>query len=208
MTLALPAVGETAVFRKGPLELRLENHRGGLCVLTPHPQHPQRHYLGLPRDGSLELTVRAPEHRVRVHLRDRLTLASGGRLHGYVTVPLPHRLVWCRPNGSAEPLLEVAPKELQTSWLGEGPDGGYVHESESSFHLDRHGIAADTMAIVPLMLWNFGDQTITPENLTVSIRDRDLLELDGQIVIAPRRLRFGAEDQVVEQIRAIPRRSA
>ena len=208
MTLPIPAVGERAVFRKGPLELLLENHRGGLCVLTPHPQRPQRQYLGLPRTGSLELSVRAPEHKVRIMLRDRLTLAPGGRLHGYLTVPMPHRLLWRQPNGSGEPLLEVAPKELQTSWLGEGPEGGYVHECESSFHLDRHGVAANTMAIVPVLLMNHSDHTISPEFLTLSIRDRDLREVDDQIVIAPRRLRFGDEDQVDEEIRAIPRRSA
>ena len=208
MTLAIPPIGEKAVFRKGPMELLLENHRGGLCVLTPHPDRPQRQFLGLPQAGSLELAVRAPEHKVKILLRDRLTLAPTGRLHGYLTVPMPHRLLWRRPNGSAEPLLEVAPKELQTSWLGEGPQGGYVHECESSFHLDRHGITADTLAIVPVLLLNHSEHTISPESLTLSIRDRDLREVDGQIVISPRRLRFDDADSFDEEIRTIPRRSA
>ena len=208
MALAVPPVGERVTFRKGALSLILENHHGGLCVLTPHPQHPRRHMLGLPRDGSLELAVRVPEHKVRVVLHDRLTLAPQGRLHGYLTVPLPHRLLWRRPNGGAEPLLEVTPKELQTSWLGEGENGGYVHETESSFHLERRGLEADTWALVPVVLCNHGDHTLSPETLTLSIRERDLREIDGQVITSPRRLHLRGEERVDEQIRAIPRRSA
>ena len=99
MTLAIPRVGEATSIKKGPLELRLEHHHGGLCLLTPHSRAPKRHFLGLPPDGWLELAVRAPDYRIRVHLRDRLTLVSGGRLRGYVTVPLPHRLSWCSDSG-------------------------------------------------------------------------------------------------------------
>ncbi len=208
MILELPAIGEKAAFRKGPLELRLENHHGGLCVLSGRAESEQRHFLGLPEAGQLELLVRAPEHRVKVLMRDRLTLASGGRLHGYVTVPMPHRLVWRSAKGAVEPLLEVAPKELAMSWLGEGPEGGYVHDCGSSFHLERQGICADTMAIVPVVLWNDGEHMITPESLTLSIRDRDLREFDGQIVTSPRRLRFVDGGPVSEEIRGIPRRSA
>lgn len=208
MRLPIPAVGEATTIRKGLLELHLENHRGGLCLLTPQPQQPQRHFLGVPRKGSLELIVRAPDHRVRVHLLDRLTLAPGGRLRGYVSVPLPHRLMYCRPNGKTEPLLDVVPKELQTSWLGEGADGGYVHDTDSTFHLDRRDVAADTIALVPVVISNHSHHAISPEYLTVSIRERDIRELDGQIVTSPRRLHFGEEEKVDERIRALPRRSA
>lgn len=208
MLVAMPRVGEQARFVKGPLELLLENHKGGLCVLTPHPRHPRRHFLGLPKEGSLELAVHAPEYRIRVHLEDRLTLAPGGRLRGYLTVPMPHRLLWRRPNGGVEPLLDLSPKELRTSWLGEGPDGGYVHDAPSAFHIDRHELRAETVAIVPVVIWNHGDHVISPENLTISIRERDIREVDGQVVIAPRRLHFGESGMADERIRSLPRRSA
>ena len=208
MRLPIPPVGERAHFKKGRLELVLESSRGGLCLVTPKPEPSRRHFLGLPRDGFLELTVRAPEHRVRVHLQDRVTLASGGRLHGYLTVPLPHRLVWRRPDGETEPLLDVNPRELQTSWLGEGKDGGYILETESAFHLDRRGIRVATVALVPVVIANRCDHAVSPEDLTISIRDGDICELDGQIITAPRRLYIGEEDKIDEEIRPLPRRSA
>ena len=208
MTLPIPEVGATTKFTKGPLELQLEHQRGGLCLVLNDLDTPRRHFLGLPRRGVLELHVRAPEHRIRVHLEDRLTLASGGRLRGYVRVPMPHRLVWRRPDGKTESLLDVSPRELRTSWLGEGPDGGYVYDTDSLFHLDRHGIPAHTVALVPIVIANHSEDTITPEDLTISIRDRDIRQLEGQIITSPRRLCFGDRQRVDEKIRALPRKSA
>ena len=52
MSLPIPGFGERVTFKKGALELILENHRGGLCLLTPHPESPRRHFLGLPKKGS------------------------------------------------------------------------------------------------------------------------------------------------------------
>lgn len=208
MTLPIPEVGASTRFVKGPLELHLEHHRGGLCLVLSDKDTPRRHFLGLPRRGVLELHVRAPEHRIRVRLEDRLTLAPGGRLRGYLRVPMPHRLVWRRLNGKAESLLEVLPQELRTSWLGEGPEGGYVYDTDSLFHLDRHGIPAHTVALVPIVIANHSEDTITPEDLTISIRERDIRELEGQIVTSPRRLCFGEKQRVDEKIRGLPRRSA
>lgn len=214
MTLEIPREGERATFQKGPLSLLLENHRGGLCVVTPHPREqtgdvaPKRHFLGLPNEGCLELAVRAPDYRIRVQLTDRLTLVPGGRLRGYLSVPLPHRLSWCPLEGDPHALLEVAPKELRTAWLGEGVLGGYVHDTQSAFHLDRHGLRADTAALVPVVIINHSDAVLSPECLTISIRDRDIQELDGQIITSPRRLHFGERAQVEERIRSLPRRSA
>src|SRR5690606_8326669 len=192
--LPLPALGARVRFSKGPLELVIERHHGGVCVLTPHSDAQKRHYLGIPPGGRLELHARPPEFRVRVRLLDRVTLAPGGRLRGYVVVPLPHRLIFRREDGRSEPLLDVVPTELQTSWMGEGKDGGYLHETDSGFHLDRRGIVAQTVAIVPLVLTNHCEHAVSPEGLRISIRERDMREIDGQIVAAPRRLHFGDED--------------
>ncbi len=220
MTMGIPREGERATFQKGPLSLLIESHRGGLCVRTPHGNDlpndqaadprtpPKRHFLGLPKDGYLELAVRSPDYRVRVHLTDRLTVVPDGRLRGYLTVPLPHRLSWRRPDGRTDALLEVAPKELRTAWLGEGALGGYIHDAHSAFHIDRRGVRADTVALVPVVIINHSDHVLSPEVLTISILDRDIQELDGQIITSPRRLHFGEEAQFHERIRSIPRRSA
>jgi hypothetical protein len=208
MSLSIPQEGQTVKVSKGPLELVLRKERGALCLLTHEGDHEKRHLLGLPKSGHLELHVRAPEHRVQVHVTDAMTLAPGGRIRGYVAVALPHRLIWRRPNGKAEPLLDVLPRELKTSWLGEGSNGGYIHETESAFHLHRDEVRADILAMVPVLLLNACERTLSPVKLTISLRDRDLREVGDAIVASPRRLSFGDDDQVEEKIRPLPRQSA
>ncbi|MHC4814039.1 MAG: hypothetical protein ACYTKC_19965 [Planctomycetota bacterium] len=208
MSLPIPEEGQTVRISKGPLNLVLHKQRGALCLLTHEGEHEKRHLLGLPKSGHLELHARAPEHRIRVHVTDTMTLAPGGRIRGYVAVALPHRLVWRRPNGKAEPLLEVLPRDLKTSWLGEGTGGGYIHETESAFHLQRNEVRADIFAMVPVLLLNACEHTLSPVELTVSLRDRDLREVGDAIVASPRRLAFGDHDQVQETIRPLPRQSA
>jgi hypothetical protein len=105
-------------------------------------------------------------------------------------------------------LLEVLPRDLKTSWLGEGTGGGYIHETESAFHLQRNEVRADIFAMVPVLLLNACEHTLSPVELTVSLRDRDLREVGDAIVASPRRLAFGDHDQVQETIRPLPRQSA
>ena len=108
-----------------------------------------------------------------------------------------------------EPLLrEDALAELRGAVLGEGVDGGYVHETQSPFHLDRRELRADTVALVPVVIWNHCDHAISPDGLTISVRERDIRQIDGQIITSPRRLHFGEEEKVDERIRSLPRRSA
>ncbi len=208
MTLPIPGEGETVRINKGALSLVLQKQRGALCLLTHQGESEKRHLLGLPKAGQLELHARTPEHRIRVRVSDAITLAPGGRVRGYVAVALPHRLIWRRPNGRAEPLLDILPRELKTSWLGEGKDGGYIHETESAFHLQRDEVRADILAMVPVLLLNTCEHAVSPIALTVSLRDRDLREVGDAIVASPRRLTFGNNDQVEENIRPLPRRSA
>jgi hypothetical protein len=210
----MPEEGETIQVRKGPLSLVLRKERGALCLLTHQGDQEKRHLLGLPKAGHLELQARAPEHRIQVNISDAMTLAPGGRIRGYVAVALPHRLVWRRPDGKAEPLLDVLPRELKTSWLGEesgtgtGSGGGYVHETESAFHLQRNEVRADILAMVPVLLVNACERTLSPVKVTITLRDRDLREVGDAIVASPRRLSFGDHDQVAETIRPLPRQTA
>jgi len=208
MSLPIPEEGQTVRISKGPLSLVLRKERGALCLLTHQGDQEKRHLLGLPKAGHLELHARAPDHRIQVHVSDAMTLAPGGRIRGYIAVALPHRLVWRRPNGKIEPLLDVLPRELKTSWLGEGSGGGYIHETESAFHLQREEVRADILAMVPVLLLNACERTLSPDTLTISLRDRDLREVGDAIVASPRRLSFGDHDQVEETIRPLPRQSA
>lgn len=208
MSVPIPQEGQTLRVGKGPLHIVLRRERGTLCLLTHQGEHEKRHLLGLAKAGHLELHTHAPEHRVRVHITDVMTLAPGGRIRGYVAVALPHRLVWRRPNGKVEPLLEVLPRELKTSWLGEGSGGGYIHETESPFHLHRHDVRADILAMVPVLVVNACERALSPVTLTISLRDRDLHQVGEAIVAAPRRLFLGDQDHVEETIRPLPGKSA
>ncbi len=207
MSLPNPEEGQTVRVTKGPLDLVLRKERGALCLLTHRGKNEKRHILGLPKAGSLELHARAPEHRILVHITDAMTLAPGGRIRGYLTVALPHRLVWRRPDGKTEPLLEVLPRELKTSWLGEGSGGGYIHETESAFQLRRHDVQAEILAMVPVLLLNTCERALSPVKVTIGLRDRDLRVISGAIVASPRRLSFGNRDQIEETIRPWPART-
>lgn len=221
--IELPGPGETVRVAKGALELVFERRRGALMLVTKHgPQgdgnqtpattggagavEPKRHYLGLPRDGQLVLEAKAPELRVQVNLLDAITLAPEGRLRGYVAVPLPHRLLWMRKRGRTEPLLDIVPKELQTSWLGEGEEGGYVHETKSRFYVERGEADNVLAALVPVGLRNLASQTISPTKILLSLRDRDLLQIAGNIVAAPRRLDWLDNEEPRETLRPMPGR--
>jgi hypothetical protein len=201
MRLPVPASGATAHVDIGRVQIVLERNRAGVALLAHDGQQGQRHYLGLPREGSLGVAVRAPEFRIRIRIQDSLTLAPDGRLRGYVSVPLPLKLFWEQPGGRTESLLEVMPRELRTAWMGEGPNGGYMHEVTSRFYPDLRGLTVRGGSLVPIVLHNRSGRPLSPLEVIVSLRDRDLHECRGRIVAAPRRLVFNGSETPRESVR-------
>lgn len=199
----LPLPGETVRVERGRLHLLLEHKRGG-CLLVSHDGvRSRRYWLGLPSNGTLELRVRPPDHRVQVSVVDILCLAPGGRLRGYVVVPVVHRLVWVRPDGAAQALVDLPPPDLETAWLGEGEGGGYAHSTTSPFFAERRGVEADLSSLVPVSVRNDSDLVVRPPHLAITLRERDLLSVDGRIMAAPRRIVFISEDRQRELVRAL-----
>jgi hypothetical protein len=205
-TLAVPALGQASRLHLGDLQLVLERVRGALSLCAHDGVQARTHLLGVAGDGTLEVVAAAPRHPVRVGLRESVTLAPLARIRGYVSVPLPRRLAWRRADGREDVLLELVPSELRTQWLGEGAGGGYAHRAASSFLrlVNGHGPAHD--ALVPVTAVNAGAQRVRLGQLAVQLRDRDLRELRGRIVAAPRRLRFTGETEWTESVRDWPRR--
>ena len=204
--LPIPHLGQTQRLQLGDLQLVLERVRGALALCAHDGVQARTHLLGVPAGGTLEVVACAPRHPVRVGLREAVTLAPGARIRGYVVVPLPRRLVCRRGEGREDVLLEVVPADLRTQWLGEGSAGGYAHRSASSFLrvVNGHGPAHD--ALVPVTATNAGSQAVTLGQLVLQLRDRDLRELRGRIVAAPRRLRFTNDGTGDETVRGWPRR--
>ena len=196
---ALPARGEVRRLQRGRWQLIVEHGRRGLAVLAHDGRRSQRWWVGAPPEGELEIGVWTPRFPVRVTLTDLVTLASGGRLRGYVDVPLPYRVGVRLPNGEIEPLAELVPQSLQTSWLGQ--QVGYVHEVRARFALDMGGLGGDGDVVIPVSLRNATAGAITPEAVTLHLEHRELRELRARIVAAPRTLTFRGDELPRETVR-------
>ncbi len=197
MELRVPRKGQACRVQKGRLQVVLEQGRSGYMLVTHDGYEGRRHLLGLPDEGELWLLARAPEYRVVVELRDPVALAPGGRLRGYVALPLPHRVVWSSGGREETPLLEILPRDMATSWLEE--EQGYEHRVVSSFYSASAVPGEPTMALVPLVLCNRSQRSVVPTEVAVHLQDRDLHVLRGRIIAAPRRIAFtenGTEEHV------------
>ena len=199
--IALPAVGDTTRVERGRLHLLLEHRRGGYLLVSHDGVHSRRYWLGLPSAGTLELRVRPPDYRVQVQVQEVICLAPGGRLRGYVAVPLLHRLAWVRPDGQAQALVDLPPADLQTAWLGEGELGGYAHSAASPFFADRRGVEQQQKSLVPVCVSNSSDVVLRPPHLAITLRERDLFAVGGRILAAPRRIVFSSEEHQQERVR-------
>jgi hypothetical protein len=201
--IALPAVGDTTRIERGRLHLLLEHRRGGYLLVSHDGVASKRYWLGLPSVGTLELRVRPPDHRVQVSVQEMICLAPGGRLRGYVAVPILHRLVWVRTDGLALPLVDLPPADLHTAWLGEGALGGYAHSAASPFFADRFGVEQQHKSLVPVCVSNRSEVVVRPPHLAITLRDRDLFALGGKILAAPRRIVFSSDDRQQERVRPL-----
>ncbi|HLU38343.1 MAG TPA: hypothetical protein VK081_03095 [Planctomycetota bacterium] len=200
--IPLPGAGDTVRHERGRLQLLLEHRRGGYVLVSHDGVTSRRYWLGLPANGTLELRVRPPDHRVHVQVQDMLCLAPGGRLRGYVAVPVQHRLVWVQRDGRCHALVDLPAADLQTVWLGEGEAGGYAHQTASPFLADRRaGVDPELRCLVPVLLHNDSDGVVRPPHLAITLRERDLHSTSGRLVAAPRRIVFRAEDRQHERVR-------
>jgi hypothetical protein len=183
MMLPLPESGRSVRVRRGELEIHAERASGGMRLEVDDGLQVQRHFVGLPGDGRLELHTVAPAHGLLVRLRDEIAVAAGGRLRGYVTVPAVQRLVLRRADGATEPLLDFPASTLRVLWAGDRL--GHAHPVPSRFELwfdrvPRHGIT------VPLLLRNGGPDAWRPFEFAFALADAELRELRGRTCAAPR----------------------
>lgn len=189
----------------------IEGARRGITLLAHDGRHGRRHFFGVTPAGRLELRLAAPRHALRVLPAESLVLAPGGRLRGYVRVPLPLVLAWRTGDNGAVPteLVELLPPRLKTTWLEHASGGpGYAYLVHSPFLVDARARAGEAEALVPVVLHNLRAQAVVAAELPLRLRDEDLRELRGCIAAAPRRLLFAAGDVVRERVRSFRGREA
>lgn len=199
LPLPLPAEGEAVRVQKGPWQIVVERVRGGFTLLAHDGQVERRWFVGVPDGGGLVLRSRVPRYPVRVRLGESVTLAPGGRLRGYVGLPLSHEVMWSDPHGALMPVAAMVAPDLETSWLGEA--AGYVHHTSGRFMLDLAGPESDSIVMVPMVLRNARSCLVSPTEVTVVLRNADLREVRRRIVAAPRALVFSDTDRVEECVR-------
>lgn len=184
--------------QRGAWQIVLERNRGGFAVLAHDGQFERRWFVGVPSGGALSVRARAPRYPVRVRVREALTVAPGGRLRGYVGVPLGHEVVWIGPDGREFPLVEVVPHGLRTSWVESRQ--AYEHHADGRFMFELAGPEDDSVAMVPLVIRNEGPQPVSPMEFLVAVRSDDLREIRRRVVAAPRALVFAGVEGVEELV--------
>jgi hypothetical protein len=185
--LLRPRRGASTRVQVGSSELVLEAVRGGHTLLWLDGREARRYALGLTADGDLSLELRAPRLPLRIVCREVLTLVPGGRLRGYVQVPLVPTIVWQPAGDAATALIELNPRELAAEW---DDHEGAVFRCASSLHVRLPMRSGEARASVPLWLRNDGDTALAPAFLPLRLLDGDLVELRGSLVVRPRRLQW------------------
>lgn len=190
MPLPRPATGDSVRLRFGSSELVLECARGSHSLLWLDGREARRFALGLDRGGTLSLAQRTPRLPVRIAVRETITLAPGGRLRGYVQVPLVPTILWHPPAGAARVLIELPRRELIAEW---DDRAGTVLRCTSSLHVRFPMRSAEPRATVAVRLANPTDLVASPAYLPMQLDDAELVERRGTVVALPRRLRWTGE---------------
>lgn len=183
--LPRPQRGGSTRVQLGCNELVLESVRGGHSLLWLDGKEARRFVLGLDADGLLLLQLRVPHLPICLVAREVLSIVPGGRLRGYLQVPLVPTVVWQPVVGAAVPLVELPPRELGAEW-DEGE--GARFRCTSSLHVRFPMRSGEARAIVPVVLQNVGDEVVSPGHLPLQLKDEDLQELRGSLVVRPKRL--------------------
>ncbi|HEX6811641.1 MAG TPA: hypothetical protein VF384_08470 [Planctomycetota bacterium] len=190
-----PSRGGSVRLQPGSCELVLESVRGGHSLLWSDGRTSRRFALGLIDEGRLTLELRAPRLPVRVITRDVISLVPGGRLRGYLQVPLVPSLVWHREGAQPAVLIELLPRELAAEW---DDREGHSFRSPSSLHARFPMRTGEPRVVVPVVLTNPSANVASPPHVPLQLMDSELVELRRTVVVKPRRLRWMGEQFAID----------
>ncbi len=188
--LLLPERGGSTRVRVGRFELVLESVRGGHSLLWVDGREARRFALGLGDIGRLSLQLEPPAWPCRVVVRETLVLAPGGRVRGYVQLPLVPVVIGHRADGQDLRLLELANGDLGGEW---DERFGTTFRVASSWHVRFPMPAGEARATVPLSLLNDSGEMFAPADLPVHLLRDELFVRRSSIIATPRRLRWNGQ---------------
>ena len=187
-TLPLPGPDGPSRMRCGRLELVLERHRGTHELLVHDGTQGLRYRLGLPGPGALVLFPIPPSHPVHVLLRDPVVLLPGGRVRGYLLVPLPWQVAWQPAEGPQVDVLELLPRQLESA----RHDDHLVHRVPSPFYPPGAAPGAEDGVLVPVVLTAGDGERVHPGHVPLTLTGDDLRLLRGRLIARPRRILYSA----------------
>lgn len=195
LRMALPMGGASTRLSLGRREFVLERRRGGYALLSLDGSEARTWWLGLPREGELEVHLRVPRLPLRLSLRETLVLAPGGRVRGYVAIPLVPTLCWRSTRGAPrdpgrapEVLAELLPTAFEAEW--DDATGECIQRAEVALLQRLLPPSAEPQAVVPLVVSNAGEHVHSPGFLPLALRDDELRRARGHWLARARRLRL------------------
>jgi hypothetical protein len=197
--LPRPRRGQSSRIRCGKLELVLESVRGGHVLVSHDGVDGRRWSLGLGDGAQLALVLKVPSYPLGVATRETLALTPGGRVRGYVQVPLvPTVMCWNEDGGEAA-LIELLPKGLAAEWEERG---GFVQRWVSPFLHRLPQAGEELVAVVPVWVRSLAAEPLGLGEIPIALRNEELREQRGLVFAAPRRIAVRSDGAILVSARA------
>ncbi|GEM_PF-2863660 len=124
LDVRVPSSGEPRRVDCAGIQILFERSMRGVRVVALESDPIWKAVLGLPETGVIRIAPRLPRHPLEWELESRVLLVPGGRVRGWLKVPVLLHLFWVEPGRDPLPLAVLPDASLKTGWREEG---GYFH---------------------------------------------------------------------------------
>ena len=205
--VAWPREGRPVQLALGERQVVLERRFGGVLLVSHDGAQVTERVLGLPQGGGhLELEARPPDHPLELELTTDILLLGGGRVRGYLPLPVHWHLMFHGLDGSVR-LQSFAPPGLRLLWRDGGERGGYALRCSAPLVARPGGPVGDaSLCWLPVRIQNRGFSALRPPRLELRVVPEELWVARGRILARPRRFVLGVDGSCTQQVVAAPRR--